>query len=598
MTNSEIASLLKQVAATYIIKNDKKYYFQMLAYQRATESIESLTTEVADLYKDNALDTIPGVGKSIREYLTELITKGKSPHIDAILSEAPEAMFPLLDIPSFGPKKAYKLVTLFKLSNPKTVINDVTELAKKGEIANLEGFGEKSQKDILQAISEFKEGVNKSTRMVLPVASEIADKVVSYMKQCEHVQDISVLGSLRRKKETIGDIDIAVASDHPEIVLTFFTSYPYKTRVIEKGDATASILVSGGKHIDLMVQPKKRFGSLLQHFTGSKEHNIKLREHALKQGLSLSEYGIKIITQKSSKQKVRESEETWMFSSEPQFYDALGLPFIPPEIREGTNEIEFAKNKNLPSLVMLSDIQGDFHLHSSFTIEPSHDLGKSTIETMVTKADALGYHSVGFSEHNPSMKGHTTEQMITLVQKRNNVIDQAQKNNKSVRIYKLLETDILPSGKLAISDDVLALLDATIVSVHSSFTMQKTDMTKRVIAGLSHKKAKILAHPTGRLINQRPGYELNWNELFQFCRKENKALEINAWPSRLDLKDTLVHQAVDQGVLLIVNTDSHDVSHMNLMRYGVDVARRGWAAPKNIVNTWSKERIEKWLTST
>lgn len=597
MTNAELGKLFSHVAAAYAVKNEKKYYFQILAYKKAAEAIESSPSQLSDHYKEGKLDEIAGIGSSIKQYLTDIFETGKSEHLQKILDSVPSSMYPLLDIPSFGPKKAFKLVTAFNLTNPDTVIQDLQEIAKKGKIAQLEGFGQKSQQDILQAISEYGMGVDKSSRMVLPYASEIADKIVSYLARCPDAIEVQTLGSMRRKKETIGDIDLAVATNKPDHVLEYFVNYPYKDRVLEKGDATASILITGGKHIDLMVQPPETFGSLLQHFTGSKEHNIKLREYALKKGLSLSEYGIKPINDKTKDLKVRESKETKTFTSEEKFYNALGLDWIPPELRENTGEIEAALKHTLPTLIELTDVKGDFHLHSSFPIEPSHDMGQDTIETMTKYAVEHKYHSIGFSEHNPSQKNHTPEQMRTLVENRNKEIDKIQMTTKNIRIYKLLETDILPNGKLAIDESVLNILDATIVSVHSSFQMDKSAMTRRVIQGLSHQKAKILAHPTGRILNQRPGYELVWNDLFDFCHKYNKALEINAWPYRLDLSDSLIKRAIEAGVNLVIDSDSHAVDQMNLMRYGVDVARRGWAEPKNIINTWPQNKIASWFSS-
>lgn len=597
MTNAELAKLLRHVAAAYSIKDEKKHYFQIIAYKKAADAIESSSTQLSDQYKEGKLDEIPGIGPSIKEHLIDIFTTGKSKHFDTILSIVPASMFPLLDIPSFGPKKAFKLVSVFNLENPDTVIQDLQKIGKQGKIATLDGFGAKSQQDILQAISEYGMGVDKSSRMVLPYASEIADKIVSYMKRCPDVKEVQTLGSMRRKKETIGDIDLAVATTHPEKVLEYFINYPYKDRVLEKGDATASILISGGKHIDLMVQRPESFGSLLQHFTGSKEHNIKLREYALKKGFSLSEYGIKKINEENKSKKVREAQETKTYDTEEKFYNALGLDWIPPEIRENTGEIESALNHTLPTLVELKDIRGDFHLHSSFPIEPSHDMGQDTIETMTKYALDHGYHSIGFSEHNPSQKNHTPKQMKQLVEKRNEEIDRVQKSIKNIRIYKLLETDILPNGNLAIDESVLSILDATIVSVHSSFSMDATKMTDRVIKGLTHKKAKIFAHPTGRLLNQRPGYDLKWNDIFDFCKIHNKALEINAWPYRLDLPDMLVKRAIQAGVNLMIDSDSHAVNQMTLMKYGVDVARRGWCEPKNIINTWPQEKIASWFNS-
>lgn len=586
MTNSEIATLLRNVAAAYAIKNDAKYRFKIIAYEKAADAVENFATEVQDLIKDGKAIDLPGIGKSIQDHLEELIKTGHVKHFENLMKDIPQAVFPLLNIPSFGPKKAYKIVSYFKLNNPDTVIEDVEKLAREGKIAQIEGFGEKSQQDIIEAIEDYKMGASKTARMVLPYATELAEKVLSYLKKSPDVIEAQPLGSLRRKKETIGDIDIAVATRYPQKVIDYFVKYPYKERILEKGEATASILVSGGKHIDLMVQPPESFGSLLQHFTGSKQHNIHLREFALSKGLSLSEYGIK---------KKTDGEKLITFADEKDFYNAIGLEWIPPELREDQGEIELASKHSLPKLVEVSDIKGDFHIHSSYPIEPSHDMGQNSMEEMIEKAKSLNYHYIGFSEHNPSLSGHSQKEIYQILIKRNKFIEQIRLINKNIRIFSLLETDILPNGDLAISDESLNLLDATLVSIHSGFSMNKLEMTKRVLKGLSHPKAKILSHPTGRLLNQRPGYELEWDEIFAFCKEYNKALEINSWPLRLDLPDVLVKRGKEQGVKFVINTDSHSKDQMDLIKYGVSVARRGWLTKDDIINTQEYNNVELWF---
>ncbi len=587
MSNLEIAKLLRNVAAAYTIKDERKFHFQIVAYQKAADSIENSPTQLQDYYKDGKLDAIPGIGVSIKGHLEELFTKGKVKYFEWALAGVSSTVFILMDIPSFGPKKAYRLVEEFGLTNPTTVIRDLKDLAQKGMIAPLKGFGEKSQSDILRAISEFKEGKGKTTRMVLPYASEIAEGIIDHLRKCPDVTDARALGSLRRCLPTVGDIDIAVASNNPSSVLDHFVSYPHIERVIEKGKESSSILTSGGRQVDLMVQPIENFGSLLQHFTGSKNHNVALREFSLRQNLSLSEHGIKNLSKKNSRIQ--------HYSSEEKFYKAIGLSWIPPEIRENTGEIELAAKNSLPKLIETREILGDFHIHSSFPIEPSHDLGKNTIGEMTKKAISLGYKFLGFSEHNPSISKHTPEEIYKLIDLRNKNIEHVLSNTKSVRILKLLETDILPTGKLAVDDKSLDLLDFTIVSVHSVFSMDKESMTKRVLTGLSHPKAKVLAHPTGRLLNDRTGYELDWPKVLSFCKKYHKALEINAWPTRLDLPDQIVRQAVEQKVKMIINTDSHAADQMDNMKYGVEIARRGWAQKSDILNTLDYNKFIKWM---
>lgn len=587
MSNTEIAKLLRNVAAAYSIKDEKKYRFQILAYQKAADSIENSSEQVKDIYKEGKLDILPGIGASMKSHLTELFTTGKVKYFETVLKDVPKAMFVLMEIPSFGPKKAFRLTDTFGIHSEKDAIEKVYKLAKSGKIAPLEGFGEKSQEDIIQAIDEFKKGSGKTTRMVLPFAFEVAEKLISYLKKSKDVEDAVPLGSLRRMKPTIGDLDIAVSTKNPDAVLDYFLKYPYIGRVIERGPTSSSILTTGGQQVDLMTKPPDNFGSLIQHFTGSKDHNVHLRELAIRKGLSLSDYGIKKKGDKNYKP----------FKTEELFYNFLGMDWIPPEIREDSGEIELGISHKLPKLVELKDIKGDLHIHSNFPLEPSHDLGISPMEEMLEKAIELGYEYLAFSEHNPSQSKHTEGQILSLVQKRQEKIEKLSEKFKKIKILSLMETDILPNGKLALPDKALALLDGTIVSIHSVFSMKKEEMTKRVLEGLSHKKAKILAHPTGRMLNNRPGYELDFEKVFTYCSENKKALEINSWPQRLDLPDGLVRSAVNTKVKMVIDTDSHATAHMDLMRFGVSVARRGWATKSDILNTLGYNEFIQWLKS-
>lgn len=548
--------------------------------------IAASPTEVEDLYKEDKLRNLPGIGETIRARLEELFRKGSVSHFNTVLKGIPKSVFILINVPSIGPKKAYKLTTKLSLSNPETAIEDLISKAKNHEIANIPSFGEKSELDILRALFEYKEGRGKAIRMVLPYAEEIAEGILSYLEQSPSVTKAIPLGSLRRMMPTVGDIDIAVATNKPKEAIGHFISYPYKERVVEQGSTTASILTSGGRQIDLMTQPVEGFGALMQHLTGSKDHNVRLREYALKKGLSLSEHGIK---------DLKKGAHLKRYDTEEEFYKALGMSWIPPELREDKGEIEQAIKHKLPRLVELGDIRGDLHVHSSFPIEPSHDLGQTSIERMVEYAKKQKYEYIGFSEHNPSISKHTSGQIYDLIARRNDHIEQIQMRTESVRIIKLLEIDILSSGKLAVNDRSMNLLDGAIVSIHSSFSTKRDEMTKRILAGLSHPKAKILAHPTGRLLNERPGYELDFDQLFDFCKKNNKALEINSWPQRLDLPDTLIREAVKGGVKLAINTDSHAVHQLILMKYGVTMARRGWATKGDIINTLKYGNLLEWL---
>lgn len=584
-TNQEIAHMLRNVAAAFAIQDEKKFRFQIIAYQNAADAIARLTTEISHLVQEDKLDEIPGVGASIKGHLDELFKTGRVKHFESVLENVPPAIFPLLDIPSFGPKKAYKLVAAFKLENPKTVIDDLEKIAKDGKIAGLEGFGEKSQSDIQRAIGEFREGFGKTTRMALPFAAEIAAKLIAYLKSSPKITDAQTLGSLRRMRETIGDIDIAVATNDPAAAIEHFLNFPQKERDIEKGDISAAMLTSGGKQVDLLVQPKGAFGSLLQHFTGSKNHNVHLRELAIKKGMSLSEKGIKTKTGMKS------------YDTEEKFYKALGMDWVPPEMREDTGEIELAIKHNLPKLVELKDLKGDLHIHSSYPIQPSHDLGQNTMEEMLEKATSLGYSYLAFSEHNPSVSKHTQKQVYDIMKKRQEKIESLRNKYKDIHIISSCEVDILANGDIALDDKSLELVDMIQVSIHSSFATERKKMTKRIIGGLSHPKAKIFSHPTGRLLNQRPGYEFDTDEVFAFCKENDKALEINAWPSRLDLPDVLVRKAVDSGIKMTISTDAHAAWQMDMMRYGVAVARRGWATKDDILNTLEYNKFISWFKS-
>ena len=376
MDNQEIARLFRNVAAAFTIKDSQKYYFQSLAYQKASEIVASSTTELKDLYKEGKLQSLPGIGPTIQSRLEELFKKGTVTHFNEVMKDIPKSVFVLINVPTIGPKKAYKLAKELALSNPETAIEDLKSKANSHEIAKIPTFGEKSEQDVLRALIEYEEGKGKTVRMVLPFAAELAEKIVNYLTQSSAVIKAIPLGSLRRMMPTVGDIDIAVASDKPKEVIEHFVNYPYKERIIEEGPATASILTSGGKQIDLMVQPPDGFGALLQHFTGSKDHNVHLREYALKKGISLSERGVKDL----------KSGDLKKFDTEEKFYNALGMDWIPPEIRENKGEIELAIEHKLPKLVELSDIKGDLHIHSSFPIEPSHDLGRTDIKEMVEYA--------------------------------------------------------------------------------------------------------------------------------------------------------------------------------------------------------------------
>lgn len=602
MTNVEIARLFNQMAAAYTVKGEN--FFRTNAYEKAAETVQNSPVEVKDLWQEGKLSSLPGIGSSIASHLDELFKTGRVRHFEETFKGLPKGMFALLDVPGFGPKKAFQLSKKFDLTSEKSAVEKLFEAACAGKIVSIEGFGEKSQEDIIAAIKQYKRGQIKGNRMPLPFAYAIADELLAYLKKHSSVIKVEVLGSLRRRVSTIGDIDLAVATKKGEDVLDYFLTYPKKAKVVERGSTGASILLTNGRQVDLRVIDPTKWGSMLQYFTGSKAHNIKLREFALKQGLSLNEYGMKpikrIFNNKFLISHLNKKKKLYEFSKEEDFYSALSLPWIPPEIREDTGEIEAWIQNKFPHLVELKDIKGDFHIHSNYDLKPSHDLGNSSIEMLVKRAGQLGYEYIGISDHNPSYTNQSDDKIVDILKRRKEFIDKIIYSTKSTRVHLFImcEVDILPDGKLPIPDKGFEYLDACIVSIHSSFNQDKKTMTNRILSGLSHPKARILAHPTGRLLTRREGYEVDWEKLFTFVKGYNKAIEINSYPDRLDLPDVLVRQAIRYGVKLTIDTDSHDVSHMDLMQYGVSVARRGWVTSSDIINTMAYNKVKEWLISS
>lgn len=560
-TNLQIAELLRDVAASYQLRDQKKYFFQIIAYERAADAVEHSSSELKDIWDEGKLEDVPGVGPSIAEHLGELFKSGHSKHFDDLMKDIPAEAFKLMELPGIGIKTAMKMI---KEGNPVEVKAKLKEVEEKNK---------------------------KAKRYLLPYAAMVAHEIMEYLGGTPKVVRVDPLGSLRRQASTIGDIDIAVATNDPVGLLDYFIKYPKSQKTIEKGSHTASILLPGEIRVDLMAQEPDSYGALLQHFTGSKHHNIALREYALKKGFSLSEYGIKnLSTKKMAK-----------FKNEESFYKYLGLAYIEPELREDTGEIEASKIDKLPKLIELKDIKADLQIHSDFDIETSHDLGESSMEEIIDKGNELGYEYLAFTEHNPSQKGHIEKDFVEILKRKREKIDQLnysiQKDKKGSiqKVFNSLEIDILSDGRLPVPEPALKYLDFFLVSIHSSFALGKIEMTKRVMAALTHPKAKIFAHPTARKLNEREGVELDWSNIFDFCLKNNKWVEINADPMRLDLPDSLVREAVKKGVKMTMGTDSHHKDGMNNMTFGVSVARRGWVTRDDIINTRSLSEFEKLL---
>jgi len=582
MTNTQIAELLRAIAASYELIDEKRNKFKIIAYQRAADAVEHATSELKDLWDEGKLKDIPGIGESIASHLDELFKEGTSRHFKEVMKGLPPVIFAIMEVPGIGAKTAFKLTKSLGIKN----LSELNKAAKEGKIAKIEGFGEQSQAEIIKSIKEVK---GRTKRLLLPYATSRAYEIIDWMLKSNEIIRADSLGSLRREASTVGDIDIAVASDKPEKVLNHFSAYPNKIRTLEKGVRTASILIPGDIQVDLMVQTPASYGSLLQHFTGSKHHNIALRDFALKKNLSLSEYGIRTKSTTGLKK----------FSDEAGFYQYLGLDFIPPELREDCGEIEAAQNHNLPKLVELKEVKADLQIHSNFDIETSHDIGESTMEEIVKKADQLGYEYIAFTEHNPSRSKHKDQEIINILRKKRNIIDVinyslSKKGFSRLKyVFNSLEIDILPTGELAVPESALAYLDFALISIHSSFDLSRDEMTKRVITAFKNKKVKIFAHPTARKLNEREGVEINWPLIFEFCRDNRKYLEINADPTRLDLPDFLVREGVKSGVKYSLGTDAHHQDGLNNMIFGVSVARRGWATRQDILNTLNLKDFKK-----
>ena len=564
-SNKEIAKLLREISAAYMAKGESR--FKVIAYDNAATSIEHATSELKDLWESNQLNTVPGLGESIQKHLDELFKSGRVKYFEEVKKSLPEGMFSLLEIGGLGPKSAYKLAKVLNLKN----LEDLQKAAINHRIRQIPGFGDKSEREIATSIAEFKEKV--TNRYLLTEAFPVAERILNYLKRHKDCKRAEPLGSLRRMVATVGDIDIAVASENPKGIIEHFKKFKEVKRILEAGPRKSSVLLLNGMQVDLIVQKTLAFGALLQHFTGSKNHNIHLREYALSKSYSVSDYGIKV------------NGNLMEFKTEEEFYKFLGLDFIIPEMREDTGEIEAAILKKLPDVIDIKDIKGDIHLHSNYQIEPSHDLGIASFAEIINKARKLDYEYVGLSDHSPGFSTHSKEEIISSIRKRKDIIEHIKSSSKNIKVLNLLEIDILTNGKLSVPEEGLKLLDGAIAGIHSSHKHNKEMITKRLMTAVKSPYVQVISHPTGRLLNKRKSYEADWPQVFKACTKTQTMLEINAYPNRLDLTDTLVREAIKFGVKFIINTDAHQLEHMDNMRFGVAVARRGWAQKKDIANT-------------
>ena len=575
MKNIEIAEILFELADIYEMQNVP---WKPIALRKAARVIETLTEEVEEIYKKGgteALEKIPGVGAGIARRIEELLTTGKLKEYETAIKAIPRGVEEIMHLMGIGPKKAIRLYKELGIAS----IKELEAAAKAGKIRTLRGFGPKSEEDILKALELKRIGEKRITLGVaLPIAREIQKRLLSITGVTKAVPS----GSLRRMRETVGDIDTLVIAKDSKKVMDYFTTMPEVIRVLAKGPTKSMVMLQFGPYqiqADVRVLSEKSFGAALQYFTGSKDHNIKLRQLAIKKGYKLSEYGL--FETKTNRQIAGRSEE--------EIYSKLGLPYIEPELRENLGEIEAAQENRLPDLIGYEAIKGDLQVHTNWSD------GNNSLEEMVSACQKLGYAYIAITDHSKRQKvAHGMDEKRILKQ-----IKEIEKIRKKFEIEILIgsEVDILPNGDLDYRNAILKKLDFVLASVHSKFKSPKEEMTRRICKALENPYVKCFAHPTGRIINVRPPYEVDLEKVGQVAKDRDIALEINAYPDRLDLKDSHIKMLKEIGVKFLINTDSHAVDHLKYIEYGIAQARRGWATSSDILNSLPWKKFEKWLTN-
>ncbi len=570
MKNTEIAKVFQDMADLLELKGENP--FKIRAYQRAARAIEHLPKELEIAVEEGEdLQAIPGVGEAIAKKITELVTTGKLRVYEELKAEFPEGITALLEIPGIGPKTAKKLSTELGIKS----VDELEQAIKDGRVAKLFRLGEKTADNILQQIQALR---RKDQRIPIGEALPVVDEVLNALRTIPGVKNLTTAGSLRRFRETVGDIDLMGTADNPEEVIKAFVSLPQVRQVLAQGPTKASVILPGGLQADLRMVEHDSFGSLLQYFTGSKQHNIALRTKEQKKGLKLSEYGITdLSTNKLEK-----------FATEEEFYHRLGLQYIPPELREDQGEIELAEKGTLPRLIELSDIKGDFHVHTKWS--DGHD----SMEDMVKAARALGYKYIAVTDHSVGRgiaKGLNEERLRQQIEE----IKQLNQKLGDFRILTGIEVDIRADGTIDLPDALLSELDVVIAAIHSAMTQSEEQITRRLINAIENPHVDIIAHPTCRLIGEREPAAVDMEAVFKAAVINNKALEINAMPDRLDLKDTHIYRARELGIKLAIGTDAHSTAQLGFMRFGVGIARRGWCQAKDVLNTRPLEEVLAFL---
>jgi DNA polymerase (family 10) len=566
--NAEVARVLKEIGL--LLEIEGKDRFKPRAYYRGMRSITSLGEDVEAIAKRDALTEIQGIGKGLSEVIKAYLETGEVELLTKLRTRVPVKVLELDSIPGIGPKT-------IKLVYEKLGVIDIDSLEKaanEGKLSGLPGLGQKTQDQIIEGIQVVRAGLE---RTLLADALIAAEKIEKDLRKLKVVKQLVIAGSARRRRETIGDLDFLVDATEPESVMDSFVSSEGVAAVIAHGPTKSSVRLDTGLQVDLRVLPSESFGAGLQYFTGSVDHNVRLRSIAQKKGLRLNEYGLH-----EDKKKVAGEDEEGI-------YEALGLQWIPPELREDRGEIEAAQNGTLPELVKMNDIRGDLHSHTD------QSDGKNTIEEMLDAAQELGYKYYCVSDHTQSLtiaNGMDEERLLKRIEE----IDELNASGRwKMKVLKGAEVDILAVGGLDIEDDVLSQLDVVTVSIHSRMKDKIETMTERVCQALENKYVHILGHPTGRLIGKRSEFEIDLERVFETARKHNVIMELNAHPQRLDLNAGNLRAAIKLGLKIAVNTDAHRISELDNMRFGIYQARRGWLTPSDVINTYPMKKLMKSL---
>lgn len=582
MENLDVARTLTELADLLEIQGASP--FRIRAYRNAVNTINSLSQPLKDMVAAGEdLTELPGVGKSVAKYIGEFLTSGSISRLEEVSAEFPRSLVQLMRLDGVGPKKARKL---FEELDVRTVDDLAAEL-EAGRVQTLDGFGVKSAAKIIDAIEDHKKHTG---RFQIRETERLIAGLLEHMQSAPGVARIELAGSLRRRKETIGDVDILAELDGDGTpVVDHFVSFSGAQRVVGAGSTKGSIVLHSGLQVDLRVIPSRSFGAALQYFSGSKEHNVAVRSRAVRQGLRVNEWGVFRVPETEDDEPIgKEDGERLAGDTEQSVYEVLGMSWVPPELRENRGEVEAACEDELPELVSLEDIRGDLQMHSTWSD------GKASVEEMARSCLERGYEYFALTDHSQAMamvQGLTPER----AREQWAEIEQVQELVPGIRILKSVEVDILKDGSLDMPDDVLEQLDVLVISVHSFMDQNKKTMTDRVLRAMQHPSADILAHPTGRIINRREPFELDVEAVLEAAADLSVAVELNANPNRLDFSDVHVHRAKELAVPVVISTDAHSPRGLADMRFGVDQARRGWLEASDVLNTRSVEEMMGWL---